>query len=162
MKKNIVDKVNDVFSSDYKLIICDYYFLKVKDILKNRNSVLDYGSGNAMIKEFCNVFTSDIVPNGFNNEKDLDFYIDKNSGVVNTFLLFDAVTILRNYILYYTLDNFLITINYLKTLLKSNGILLIGKHTVYDDFGDWNYDIEHWLDNNSQRIDKKYTTFWII
>lgn len=160
-KKSIVDKINDTFSGQHKNIVCDWYFNQIACYLKNKN-VLDYGSGNASITKFYNVCTSDIVPNNFNNETSLDFIIDSTTGKLNTDKTFDVITVLRNYILYSDIEHFLRVINYLTTRLNSNGIILVGKHTIYDDFGDWNTQIEEWLNENTHTVNNDITTFWII
>jgi hypothetical protein len=158
---SITDKINATFNGQYGHIVCDWYFNQVALYLDSKE-VLDYGSGNASIVNFCNVYTSDIVPNNFNNEDTLNFIIDSDTGKINTNKTFDVITVLRNYILYSEIEQFLKVINYLKTHLNNNGFILIGKHTIYDDFGDWNMSIEDWLNSNAYTFDKGITTFWII
>lgn len=161
LKTNINEKINSSFNGPYGHIVCDWYFKQIIPHLENK-STLDYGTGNAKITNFCNVYTSDIDPNNFGNEDTLDFVIDKTSGKINTSKTFDVITVLRNYILYSNLEHFLKVINYLTTHLTKDGIILVGKHTIYDDFGDWNLEIEQWLNTNSNVIDKGITKFWII
>ena len=36
------------------------------------------------------------------------------------------------------------------------------RHTIYDDFGDWNTNIEDWLDRNAYILDKEFTKYWIL
>lgn len=161
MQKSIIEKINQSFDGKYKNIVCDWYFQQVESYIRNKTT-LDYGSGNRKIVDFCNVYTSDIQPNGFYNEIELDYIIDKHTGILNTDKKFDVITILRNYILYSDIDYFVKTVKYLTQLLNDNGFLLIGKHTVYDDFGDWNLSIEEWLNTNAKLIDLHLTKFWIL
>ena len=158
---SITTKVDATFKGEYKHIVCDWYFEQVALHLDGKE-VLDYGSGNERIVDFCSVSTSDVVPNKFNNEDTINFIIDSNTGEINTDKKFDVITILRNYICYTEISYFLKIINYLKIHLNNNGFLLIGKHTIYDDFGDWNTNIEDWLDRNAYILDKEFTKFWIL
>ena len=139
---NIVDKVKQSINSNYKEVVNDY-FTDVSDLVEG--DVLDYGSGFGHILNYLRCYTSDIPHSGY------DFICDYSilpNGKVNTNKKFNTITVLRNYIFYNDIKNFLHIFLYLKTLLHTDGKIIFGKHTPFDDFGDWNNQIGEWLENN--------------